>query len=391
MPPANTSLSPTFYLLLVGALARLVLIFIEPYTSNDVARYLFDGRIALEGYDPYQMPHNAHELDSLRQQWMPPAEHVQYATLYPPLALSLFSFASSFGPQTALWVWKALTLSASLTVLLLAYKVLQRAGRLQHLPLVALSPLLILEAGEGLHLDIITALAVLSAIYFWQAKRLSLVGSCIAIGGLLKILPMVLLLPLFIVLNRWQDRVSLVATAFIVWALGYSVGFFLGFRPIGSIAVFFEKWRSGSAFFLWLEPHFSAANMLLIALSVLLIGFACLASYLWKDKFRSVKNNLETLDSKLFLSMQLAMALPLMVSPVVFPWYLLPLVALNALRPNLLVISWTLTIPLLYEVLNQFVCCGDWKPAVWPIHMIGITLIVSVAISLRLMRIQNRV
>ena len=391
LPQASSGFSPTFYLLLTGVFVRLILTFVDPYTSNDVTRYLFDGRIALEGFDPYQVPHNANELASLREQWNPPAEHAKYATLYPPLALSFFSFAASFGPIAATWVWQALTALASVAVLLLGYKVLQRQDKLQHLPLLALSPLLILEAGEGLHLDIITALAVLAAVYFWQSKQLLLVGLCIAVGGLLKILPMVLLLPLFIMLTRWQDRFILVVTAVGVWLGGYVLGFYLGFRPIGSLAIFFEKWRSGSALFLWVEPHVSSITMLVIALLLMLLGFLSIAAYLWRSKLTCSNHEHLNLDDKLFLSMQLMMAFPLMISPVIFPWYLLPLMALLALRPNLLVIAWSLSIPLLYEVLGQFACCDNWAPADWPIHIIGLSLIVAAITPFIATRLTQRI
>jgi len=378
----NEGVSISTSLLLVGVLARFILFFAEPYTSNDVTRYLFDGRLVVEGYDPYRTPHNAPELAALRHQWAPPSEHLQYVTLYPPLALGLFSAAASFGVEAALWAWKTFIMLTSLGVLLLGYRVLQHAGKLQHFPLIALSPLLILEAGEGLHLDIVTALTILMAVYFWQSKRLVLVGGCIALGGLLKILPMVLLLPLFIVLTRWQERLVLVLSAVCIWVSGYLISFASGLRPIGSIAVFFEKWRSGSALFLWVEPYVPAMGMLVIVMSIALLGFAMIALYLWVEKREQAISQTGRLDSSLFFGMQLAMALPLMVTPVIFPWYLLPIMVLLALRPNLLVILWSLTIPLLYQVLNQFLCCGDWAPAEWPTHLIGICLIASAAIAL---------
>jgi len=379
LPQTDSFSSSTLWLLLIGVTTRLLLILVDPYTSNDVARYLFDGRIALAGFDPYQVAHEAPELVALRQQWMPPSEHAKYVTLYPPLALSLFSFAASFGPTAATLVWKALTTATSIAVLLLGYKVLQRQHKLQHLPLLALSPLLIFEAGEGLHLDIVTALVVLAGVYSWQSKRVVLLGIFIAIGGLLKMLPMVLLLPLFIVLKRWRDRAILVTVAVGVWLGGYAASFYFGFKPIGSVAIFFEKWRSGSAFFLWLEPHVSAFTMLVIAMTLMCLGFLLIAIALY---YSTQNSKGSSLDSKLFLSMQLVMALPLIVSPVIFPWYLLPLMVLLALRPNSLLIVWSLSIPLLYEVLGQFACCANWSPSEWPIHIIGISLLVSAAMSI---------
>ena len=58
--------------------------------------------------------------------------------------------------------------------------------------------------------------------------------------------------------------------------------------------------------------------------------------------------------------MALALAIPLLISPVVFPWYLSALVPLLALRPNIYGIAACLIImPLTYEVLNDFSCCGS--------------------------------
>ena len=405
-PNISDEFSPVGSLLLVGVLVRLLLLFTEPYTSNDVSRYLFDGRVALAGFDPYRIPHNHQELASLRELWAPPDEHAKYVTLYPPLALSLFSFAASFGPLKAIWAWKIITLFASLLVLWLGFKVLERAGKIQNLPLLALSPLLILEAGSGLHLDIITAAAVLAAVYNWQSKNIALVGVFIGIGGLLKILPMVLLLPFFVMLNQWWPRIRLVITALAVWLSGYLIFFLIGFRPIGSLAVFFEKWRSGSAFFLWLEPHLSQSGMLLLALSLTALGFILIAAYLRREKLKvtnvenvqgierveSTKDRELRMQDSMFLAMQFSMAIPLLVSPVIFPWYLLPILCLLALRPNPLIILWSLSIPLLYEVLGQFACCNVWAPATWPIHTIGISLILAILISVtsRIMNTRNR-
>ena len=218
----------------------------------------------------------------------------------------------------------------------------------------------------------------------------------IGIGGLLKILPMVLLLPFFVMLNQWRPRIRFVITALAVWLSGYLIFFLIGFRPIGSLAVFFEKWRSGSALFLWLEPHLGQPAMLFLALSVTALGFILIAAYLWREKLKvtnveSTKDRELRMQDSMFLAMQFSMAIPLLVSPVIFPWYLLPILCLLALRPNLLIILWSLSIPLLYEVLGQFACCNVWAPATWPIHIIGIGLILAIFISVtsRIMNTRN--
>ena len=369
VPPRNNIIS----FLVVGVVARLLLLMSDVYTSNDVSRYLFDGRIAFEGFDPYRLAHDAPELSELRAQWSPPDEHAKYVTLYPPMALALFSFAASFGVKGSLLAWKLITLFASIATLLIGAKVLVRANKAQHLPLLALSPLLILEAGEGLHLDIITALAVISAVYFWQAKKLSLVGVFIAVGGALKILPLALLLPFLLCLESWKHRAILFFSAAFTWFAIYLSSVTLGFKPVGSLSIFFEKWRSGSALFLWLEPHMSVLSLVTLLFALVLLAYAGIVFYMLQSR---------NINDDLILCLQYAMAIPLLVSPVIFPWYLLPLLVLLALRPNLPLIVWSISMPFLYEVLSQFLCCQHWAPADWPVHLIGFSFILAVLFTL---------
>ncbi|MEM6730388.1 MAG: hypothetical protein AAF658_02465, partial [Myxococcota bacterium] len=99
----------------VGAavLARLVVFPLPAFLSNDIDRYLWDGAVVLAGCDPYSIAAGDPRLLALRPLWNTPVEHLQYPTLYPPLALSLFAFSASFGPEVAPWIWRGLVLVAS--------------------------------------------------------------------------------------------------------------------------------------------------------------------------------------------------------------------------------------------------------------------------------------
>ena len=382
--PKNHSFHAIALLIVVAVLSRFLLLFVDPYTSNDVYRYLFDGVIALQGYDPYQLSHDSALIADLRQQWQPPAEHAKYVTLYPPLALALFSFAASFGVNDALLAWKILTFIASLLVLLLGYLVLRCAGKRQHFPLLALSPLLIFEAGEGLHIDIFSALAVIAAVYCWQSRQLKWMGLCIGIGGLIKVLPMFLLWPMLFILQRWKERFELVLSSIGVWAGGYGLTWLLGFQPIGSLPVFFEKWRSGSPLFLWLEPYLTAQQIMIILPVLFLAGLLLIAVVLYRLVLQN--SAASTVSETHYLSLQAIMALPLILSPVIFPWYLLPVIVLLALKPNAFLLFWSLSLPLVYEVLGAFICCQSWQPANWPVHTIGVGFMIAAGVHFILIK-----
>ncbi len=361
--PKSKTLNDVRLLLIIAILVRVILIPIEPYTSNDVDRYLFDGKIALSGYDPYQTNHNALEFEELKAQWSPPEEHTQYSTLYPPLSLALFSLAAVAGPEKAYLVWKLMVgLAGILTVFILAL-MLKKMGRLRHLSLVGLSPLLILETGIGGHVDAISTLIVSFALYFFYLKRLLLTGVFIALGVLIKILPLMLMVPLFFGLKKLTEGFRLVGAFVITVVLGYGITFVIGLVPVGSISIFFEKWRFGSPLFSLLELFLEGQLLLWAVLITFLGGGIALAYRSWKQSFDMYVDN---------PLLPWSIALVLLISPVVFPWYLMVLVPLLAIAPRPFILTWICCVPLTYEVLGGFVSRGLWQPSVWPLIIIAV-------------------
>lgn len=364
----------SWLILAAGILARIVLLGVEPYTSNDVDRYLFDGRIALTGLDPYQVSHDDPALVELRSIWQPPAEHAAYPTLYPPLALALFSVAASVGIDHAQWLWQLMLTCASIASLWLMFLLLKAHNKLVHLPLIALSPIVIIETGAALHVDAFSTLAIVAALYCWQRNKLALAGIFIGLGVLIKILPLVLLMPLVLANFSLRRAVTIVASAIATISLGYAITLALGLYPVGSIGVFFEKWRFAAPLFSLLTPlgtqGFIAALAGVTLSLIAIVGY--LASRQQANAQKPAANNEQTLLSNdLVSACQLALFIPLFISPVLFPWYLMPLAALVALKPNLALLLILGVMPFTYEVLDQFVCCQIWQPAQWPINLLA--------------------
>lgn len=365
--PQSSTLLDYRGLLVIAVIARVVLFDISPYTSNDVDRYLFDGRIAVEGIDPYRVSHDAPALKALREQWQPPIEHAKYVTLYPPLALVFFAIAASAGVENAQAVWKLILLIAGLMTLWITVKVLHHASKLEHLALVALSPLLILETHVGLHLDALSTLAVISAIYCWQRQWIARAGLVIGLGTLIKILPIMLVLPLIFTLKSIKQVIILVIATLVTIISVYLLTIALGFHPVGSISVFFEKWRFAAPLFVLLDNFLAGQQILIFMIMLSTLICSAVAYCCWRHRCSLANNNVLLIGA-----MQLVIALPLIVSPVTFPWYLMPLIPLMALYPNRYLIIWTLLMPLTYEVIGQFICCHTWQPALWPVWIIGL-------------------
>ena len=353
-------------LLIVAIIVRIAVIPLSPYTSNDVDRYLFDGKIALSGFDPYRTSHDNPALAKLRQEWPTPNEHAKYPTLYPPGAIALYAVSATSGPEYAELTWKFLSSLAGILLLLVMVCLLIKMNKLKHISLIALSPLLIIETGIGAHVDIFSALAIASALLFWYQDKLKSVGIALGIGALIKLVPILLLVPLCFYQPNLKRFFSIGLSALLVLCVGYGIAFSLSMHPIGSTPIFFEKWRNASPLFDVLNNFVQGKDLFYLIISIILLALIAIAFFAWRNR----NNNKTTLIKY----MQLAIVLPLLLSPVIFPWYLVPLVPLFALRPTAFLTCWFLILPITYEVLNQFACCNQWAPQQWPTYLLALGL-----------------
>lgn len=342
-------------LIAAGIAARLILLAAPMLSSNDAERYLWDGAVALAGFDPYSVPPADPLVAPLRAIWATPPEHAAYPTLYPPLAVTLFALSALAGPVWGIWVWKAVATVAGIALVPLAARMLAGWHVERHLALVALSPLLVLETGVGAHLDAIVALLVVGAMLAFHHKRAGWVGGLLGVGLCVKFLPAIVLVPLGIAMG-WRAVVRMGMAAIGAVAVIYGTALAIGWRPIGSLPVFFEKWRNGSPLFTLLEAWLPTPMLLAV---IAVAGAVLLLTAIVFARKRPV------------VATQLAIATPLLLSPVAFPWYLLPLVPLAALGPGATLLGWLSLSPLVYEVRDRFASEGVWMPALWPLAIIG--------------------
>ncbi|MEM7412695.1 MAG: hypothetical protein AAF430_20860 [Myxococcota bacterium] len=354
--PDEARLRAPTWLLLCGIAARLVLLPVDGYLSNDAERYLWDGRVALEGLDPYRTAPDDPRLATLRTQWPTPAEHAAYPTLYPPAALAVFSFAAAAGVDASVWVWKGLCAGAGLGTLFFVLAFLRRTGAQRHFALVALSPLLVLETGIGAHVDAFSTLGIAVALWATTRGEATVAGIALGCGALFKLLPALAVLPVAVAFGRpgaWRC----IAGAGGAIGVGYGAALALGLRPAGSLWIFFERWRFGSPLFDALDRLSPSGFVLPV---VLFLGGGAFAAALWSARRGSVVSGV-----------QIALLAPLALSPVVFPWYLSALVPGLAAAPSVPMLAWISLHPLTYEVLNGFQASGRWDPADWPLVAIA--------------------
>ncbi|MGI5182792.1 glycosyltransferase 87 family protein [Dactylosporangium sp. CA-152071] len=164
-----------------------------PNSSDDMYRYVWDGRVQRAGIDPYRFPPSAPELAGLRDGFLWP-EHSNWCvpsgctlinrpdvpTIYPPVAEALFAVV----PDGARTRPMQLTMSAfALGTAMLLWYALRRLGRdPRRAVLWAWCPLVALEAGNNAHVDV-AAVALAAAALYVLARAGT--RQAAALGGLL--------------------------------------------------------------------------------------------------------------------------------------------------------------------------------------------------------------
>lgn len=151
--------------LVVAAITGIALVLAPSLLSDDVYRYLWDGRVLRHGIDPYAYAPSDPALASLRDTLHARVNHADVPTIYPPVAQLVFALADALAH--APWSAKLAALAAHLaTTPIVARLAGTRAAALA--PLHALNPLALEEAALGGHVDafagLFLALSVLAMV-----------------------------------------------------------------------------------------------------------------------------------------------------------------------------------------------------------------------------------
>jgi hypothetical protein len=240
----------TLLLVLVFAvLFRLSILFAPPYLSDDIYRYVWDGRVQAAGINPYRyIPADEH-LQSLRDEEIyPKINRRDYAhTIYPPMAEAVFLLTTRVS-ESITWM-KATMIGFEAIAIWAIVQLLTSCGLpRQRILIYAWHPLVIWEfAGSG-HVDPIAIAFMALALLAYRKNAEIATGVALGCATLGKVFPIVLLPGLY---KRWNLKMPLAVAITII--LGYvpylSVGprgalvFLLGHAPERGI-------ESGEQFFL---------------------------------------------------------------------------------------------------------------------------------------------
>src|SRR5215213_1485020 len=217
--------NPTLLIAVAFAIVfRLSILFAPPYLSDDIYRYVWDGRVQAAGINPYRYIPAAPELAQLRDETIyPKINRRDWAhTIYPPVAQVVF-FLTTRISESVVWM-KATMVGFELVTIWTVAQLLALLGRPRPLLLMyAWHPLVVWEfAGSG-HVDAIAICFIALAFLAWQRRSDLGSGFMLACATLVKLFPVVLV-PAMLKRDRWKIAPVVVTTIMVGYLAYLSVG-----------------------------------------------------------------------------------------------------------------------------------------------------------------------
>lgn len=206
--------------------------------SGDMYRFIWDGRVQLEGINPYRYPPQAGELKALRDdQIYPKINRKEYPTIYPAGAQIFFRIVHLLTGNSVAGFKGIMAVFDILTILLLLALLKQRGINPSQAIIYAWNPLVIFEIAYSGHLEGLTVFLMVGALYLASNHKKIPGIVMLALSAAVKIYP-ALLLAAF--LNR-GDRIKGLVTFFATILVLYLPFLGAGSKITGFLPVYLEN------------------------------------------------------------------------------------------------------------------------------------------------------
>ncbi len=312
----------------IGAIAlRLVTFAYTP--GDDFWRYLWEGRIQIAGWNPYEHAVNAAALEHLRDPVWELVRLPNWAAIYPPGAELLFAWLAGWGESP--WIFRGFFFGCEMLTLFLLIRINTGSGRYRASAWYAWNPAVAALLIGGAHFDGAMILALVAAM--WALHRadplrrgsfatswLVLAAVLLGVAISLKMVPVVLL-PLWALTLRKKAWVLGVAVA-IPLLLSFCFG---GPWTVLASLVRFTRDTQFNGLFWWLPELFFPKLYSNQIYHGFLLAVVAALSWVFRGDWR--RGSLWILGAVLVLS------------SVLHPWYVIWILPLAAWRK---VHGWTI-------------------------------------------------
>ena len=332
-----------------GVLLRVLLIASLPKLSDDVYRFIWDGRLLLNFEDPYKyLPahHLGQGLIGITQGLYDQLNSPDYFTVYPPLNQVIFFISTLFSPGSIVWsvvILRVIMIVFELGNISLIRKLLRHYKLPQAYGLIyVLNPLVLFEVTGNLHFEGIMVYFLLMAIWQYEQGKLHKSAIFFGLSVATKFLPLIFL-PLLL------RKIGFKKT--MIYGLIVGATLSVTFLPLintahiwaikDSIELYFQKFEfNGSIYYLARWYGFETAGHNIIAKSGKWMMYATMATIFLYSLISKKKDWPR--------QMVWVWTLYLLFATTVHPWYIIPLLAVAVFSKVRFPFLWSYLIFLTY-------------------------------------------
>lgn len=375
----------------ISIIFRLIFLFATPNLSQDFYRFIWDGRMLLEGLNPYlSLPETF-----IQKNIFPVADakglylgmgalNGSHYTNYPPLnqlnflIAALFSSKSIFG---SIIILRLQIILADIGILYFGKKLLKKLNLpIKNIFWYALNPFIIIEMTGNLHFEPVMLFFLIFGMYKLQQQKWVLAAILIACSVSIKLIPF-LFLPLFFqwfmkpvshskgnrmiwIGFKFKPKNLLKLISFYIIVLGTTVILFLPFYSSelvenysNSVGLWFKNFEFNASFYyLFREIGYLFRGYNEIAIIGKITPILTILFLLVLTFFKENKTTIQLITSMLF-----CLSFYYFTATTVHPWYLATPLVLSIFTKYKFPIVWSLFVILSYQAYAN----NPWSENLW--------------------------
>ena len=366
----------------IAVLFRLVFFSAIPNLSQDFYRFIWDGRMILEGLNPYlSLPQtfieqNNYPINQANELYKGMgALNGSHYTNYPPINQLCFLIAALLAKNSIIGsviIMRVLIILADIGILYFGKKLLERLQLpVKNIFLYILNPFVIIELTGNLHFEPVMLFFLVWSIYKLQQQKWFSAAILLACSISVKLIPL-LFLPLFFqwfVKNNFSFLrgfkklvsfyVTVIFTVILLFLPFYSSELVSNY--MNSVGLWFRNFEFNASFYYlareigYLFRGYNEIAIIGKIIPIVTIFFLLILTFFKKN--RSIK--------QLIVSMLFALSFYYFLTTTMHPWYIATLLILSVFTQYRYTVLWSLVIILSYQAYAN----SPWKENLWLITL----------------------
>ncbi|MDO6599478.1 mannosyltransferase [Tenacibaculum sp. 1_MG-2023] len=364
------------YLAGIAIIFRLIFLFATPNLSQDFYRFIWDGRMLFNGFNPYlYLPET---FIQQRNFPIPEAQELYYGmgelngshyTNYPPLNQLSFFIAALFAGKSIFWSAVVLRLQiiiADIGILYFGSKLLKNLNlNPKKIFWYMLNPFVIIELTGNLHFEPVMLFFLIWSLYKLQQQKWIFAGILLACSVTVKLIPL-LFLPLFFQWFVKENKIKGIQKLFGFYAIVITTSLLL-FLPfyslelienyMNSVGLWFKNFEfNASIYYIFREIGYLFRGYNEIAFIGKALPILTILFLIYLILFRRNNSFKSIITALLF-----GLSFYYFTTTTMHPWYLATLILLSVFTKYRFPIVWSLAVILSYQAYANI----PWKENLW--------------------------